>query len=245
MTMEWSDEEQDDASHTPSAESTPDERPTDDVVTAPVVVTPAPPKRTGPFRIYSPHDPDLTDEMRTEIEIRMTAGYWLHKALQDEDRVELPDEFRERRVLLKLVLQEVLVLIGILLMGWLLSSGWLNGWSNLVVVGIMLVGIVVGFYLYKLWSITYIVSTASKTGISRERIRWMFINEIEPELTTKDIILSRPWRNKLFSTFNVNWWRVYLDTAAEDESPNLKTLRFVRDGDRLVQTIDQFKLALR
>ena len=219
----------------------------EDVTTAPLVVTPEPVplRNTEPFRIYSPDDPDLTDEMRLEIELRMTAGYWLQKALEDENRIELPDEFRERHVVWKLVLQEAAVALVILLMGALLFTGWIGGMANLVVVGLMLVMVIVGLYFYKLWSITFVVSTMAKTGISRARVRWMLINEIEPELDTRAILLSRPYRNILFSTLNINWWRVHLDTAAQNESAAALQVRFVRDGERMVRTVEGFKLAQR
>lgn len=247
MSIDWSDEEQDGSSDAALAEPLSEGPPRDSIKTAPIAVIPesSPPKRSGPFRIYSPHDPDLTDDMRHEIEMHMTAGYWLHKAIQEEDRVEMPDEFRERNVIWKLVLEEAVVLVGFVVLGWLLLTDLLDGWVDLVILGMIAVVLVVGLYVYKLWTITYIVSTASKTGIYRERVRWMFINEIPPEFDTTAIIVNRHWRNKLFSTLDINWWRVYLDSAAQEESANVKTLRFVRDGDRLVQTIDKFKLALR
>lgn len=224
---------------TPVVNSTPT------VPTAPIAVTskPVPPRRPEPFRIYFPDDPDLTDEMRHEIELRMTAGYWLQQMLTNEKRDELPDEFRERKVVWKLVLQEACVVIGILLLGWLLISGWLGGIAPLVVIGLILVAVIVGLYFYKLWSITFVVVNAKKTGISRARVRWMLINEIEPELTTIAILISKFQRNKLFSTLDINWWRVRLDTAAQNESADASKIRFVRHGDRMVRTVEGFKLA--
>jgi len=217
----------------------------DAIQTAPTAIVPTPNRRSGPFRIYSPDDPDLTDEMRLEIELRLTAGYWLHKALQAENQVDMPDEYRERKVFWKFIFQEALVVLFLFLVGWLLASGLTAGWLTTITLVCLAIGVIVGLYVYKLWRITFIVSTATKTGISRERVRWMFINEIKPELTTKDIIISKPYRNSVFSTFNVNWWRVRLDSAAQDESPGVQNLRFVRDGDRLVHTVEQYKLALR
>jgi len=218
----------------------------DDVATTPVPTMPvAPTRRSGPFRIYLPDDPDLTDAMRLEIELRMTAGYWLHKALEAENRVELPDEIRSRKVRWKIILQESLVVFFLILLSALMAWGNFVAWMNIAVLGIMLIAVIVGLYMYKLWLITYVVCTQSKTGISRQRVRWMFINEIKPELSTKDIIISEPYRNRLFSTLDVNWWRVRLDTAAQGESTAVQNIRFMPDGDLFVETIEQFKLALR
>ena len=231
----------------PSVSPVAEAHPADDISTAPTIVLPPPIplRRSGPFKIYSPDDPELTDEMRLAIEIQMTAQYWLHKALEEESRVDMPADFRERKVVWKLVLHEMVVAVCLLLLGWLLLSGLLGGWIFWSVVIAMAVDLIVGYYAFKLWSITFVVSNRSKTGISRERVRWMLINEIRPELSTTAIILSQPFRNSLFSTLNIDWWRVRLDTAAQGESTNVQMLHFVRGGDRLVDAIAQFKLALR
>lgn len=248
MTSDWSSEERGEAPSPSSSEDdlAPAEHETEDTTTAPLAVIPTPPTRqTRPFRIWSPHDPDLTDKMRYDIEVHMSAGYWLQQALQEQNRVELPEEFGERSFVLKLILQEFLVVLGVGLVLWALVAIGLKDWLNLVALGVVLVGAIVAFYMYTLWSITYHVVTATKTGISREKVGWMFINEIIPELVTTAIVTSKPHRNGLLGSVNIPWWRVYLETAAFDESPRVKRLRFVRHGPSFAERIDQFKLALR
>ncbi|MGV9001817.1 MAG: hypothetical protein ACOH18_02585 [Candidatus Saccharimonadaceae bacterium] len=250
MTIDWSDEEQEKAPGSPVVESTPPDEPKAEeakVITAPIAIIPAPApiKKTGPFRIYSPHDPDLTDAMRYEIELRMTAGYWLEKALQQENRVEMPAEFRERMILIKLIMQEAAVAFFVSLTAWMLVSNLAGIQMFLDVLGTVLIGLIVGFYFYKLWRITFVVSTATKTGVYRDGVRWMFINKREPELTTTAIIISQPYRHSIFAFIGLNWWRVRLDTAGQDESPSVRRMRFVRNGDRFVRTIEQFQQALR
>lgn len=215
--------------------------------TAPIgtVTSPSQSRRTGAFRIYTPEDPDLTDEIREKIEVAMTAGYYLDKLLHDRHRVEMPEEFSERRVVMRVILQEALVVLAFVLLVWPVVAGLVAGWWLFGFVVAILVTLIVGFYVIKLWQITFVVSTATKTGISRRRVRGLLINEIKPELSTTNIILSQPHRNSIFSSLNIDWWRVRLETAAAEEQPTVKNMRFVRGGDRFVQTIDQYKLALR
>ena len=117
----------------------------------------------------------------------------------------------------------------------------INGWLIAIFALGAVICCVAVLRIYMLWRTTFLVSIGPKTGIQRNAVRWLFIGEKKPKVDTVAIITSEPDRTDFSAGVGLNCWRVSLDTSAQVGDTALNDLRYVRDGEELVTTIDQYK----
>lgn len=192
------------------------------------------------------------------IEARVAAG--VETALDRHAKgsyVPPPDPFREHFMKLLLVLQLVLpsviwvtlfgTIVTGMVLGWASPSSWVP-WLVLPLISVAYA--VVWAVLYIRWRVTYIVCDENGTGVSRRRIPWI-CTRLQPKLSTSKIDIKEAVQGYLTSSLKINWWRVMLWVPSQTEliekptgAPDL-VLRFVKNGDQLINTIGKFQSHFR
>lgn len=196
-----------------------------------------------PFRVLSPEE--VTPDERRQIEIQMTALYSVQRIVSEENRIDPPKEYHERRFIWRMIFQEMIPSALILGALYLIVVGAITGLISLILVLVLLAGAIicglVGACIYFLWRITFIVCTEQKTGIARRQVRWLGLSELVPELETLTIGLRKPGQNPFSVMLGLDCWHVKLDTAVQNEDQNTVRLHFVHGGKQFTQTISDFQ----
>ena len=230
----------------PEPERAPDTPAYSDTSTMPIIIDPpqfVPAPQTGLATLRILTEDELSPEEKRAVQIQMTAFYHAQRLIREERRVDPPDLYSERFFIWKVLFKELLGLLIIVAAIVLLvfvaqqSSGDVQGWSVLVLVVLVLVYGWVAYRMFFAWRHTILYSDVNNTGIKRPLNRWLLLNELNSTVATHRIQTKKPSRGHFASFFNLNSWRVTLDSSSTEDD-FLNDLRFVRDGDRLKNTID-------
>lgn len=190
---------------------------------------------------------EMTSEEIRRVRLELTI-HQQKKLMDAKEKPIPPDELRDRFYIWKLILLEMIP-VGILLLIYVatiyaISSGMVQGAdvgnALLVLLGFTALAVWPVMAIRKVWAVTYIVVNAEQTGVHRPAVRWAFVGERNPSASTSQITNVVPTRNWLLALMRINSWYVSMDSPAEmDEF--LHHLHFVRDGDKVKETVFAFQ----
>jgi len=218
-------------------------------ITAPITLPeqPASPVAADGFRVLR-HEELSVDEVR-QVNIQLTAYYHAIKLLAKESRIEPPEAYVERFYIWKMLFKQLIPAGGLVVALFVISMaaqafGGVSGWTMLW----MFVAVVAyGYFAYRtyfVWANTFLFSEERETGIRRKRHRWLFVTEMNPAVETASIQTKDADRNHFTSYFNLNSWLITLDAPAQKDQ-FLENLGFVRHGDRLKKTVNDWQQYLK
>lgn len=187
---------------------------------------------------------ELSDEAFLQLRLQTTAYFRALTLFHEKSRLPAPDPYLERFYIWKMLFKQVapvatLLTVAAVTVSLLVvtgATGWTIVWA---VLGLLLVALGCAWFVYRIyyiWRHTFLFSDVQETGIRRPRNRWLFLTELEQTVETASLQTKDPTRGNFASFFNLNCWRVALDAPAQKDN-FLNDLRFVRNGNRLKQTI--------
>lgn len=219
-------------------------RPQSELPTEPITIPVLPVSQpTRVLRILEPEE--LTDDEFRAVQLQMTALYHAQKLLSDEEKLEIPQPYNERRYIWRMIFQQMapaailLLVIGVSVA--VFSTGSIGGWGA-VWLGLGLLCVLLGYVwtayrIYCDWRYTFLFSDTYNTGFRRRRFRWLLLTELNPSVETASLSSKDVTRGNFASFFSLNSWRVTLDSPTQQDA-FLGNMRFVRDGLRLKETIN-------
>ena len=221
------------------------------LTTAPVEVVPETKQET--FRVLT--EEEMTPEEIRKVQLDITALHHAHRLMNESEYVAPPEPYDEPFYVWKMIFQQLAPassLIVIFTVSVIVASmGFIPGdWIIGAVLGNIVVALVCAWFAYRThwsWQNTRFYSDpeTQQTGIRRPLNRWLLLNEINLFVITADITTKDATRSDLVSFIGLNSWRVSLDTVAQTGDEFLKSLRFVRDGRRLVDMISETQRYLK
>lgn len=218
----------------------------DDVSTGPIPLPASiPPVRKAVRRTFEPLTMDeLTDEQVFEVRALITAICEAERIRTEKQKRDRPEPYIERFYIWKLLF-ELMALTGIVgiivaVVILLLANNIITGSGQELASGLLLLTVLTGAWFgYRMvfdWNHTILFSNVEETGLRRPRKRWLLLNEKSQTVETASLKTKDATRGNFASFFNLNCWRVSLDTPAQNDD-FLKDLTFVRNGSQLKQVI--------
>lgn len=219
-----------------------------EVTTAPIPVT-SETTRTESRELKLLDPEQLTADEFYQLRLRMTAYYHALKLLAADERnaqrVDQPGPYQERFYVWKMVFKEswilaiTVVVIAVItaVKVFLPQGGEAGAWFAAMIIGTVVAFAWTAYRTYYTWHHTVIFCTPAGTGVRQKRNRWLLLNEREESVDTSSIQTKDATRGTFASFFNLNCWRVNLDSPSQKDA-FLNNLRFVRDGNRLMQTVE-------
>lgn len=191
---------------------------------------------------------ELTDEELRQVNLQITAHYHAELLLTTAPRVDPPEPYQERFSIWKMLLQQFLALVCIViaLVFIVLSAQAFGGMSALTLFYLGGAFLVYAWFAYRIfysWQHTLVFSEAQDTGIRRKRNPWLIVSEKTPSTETSTLTARDADRNHFTSMLNINSWYVTLDSAVQKDT--FLQMGFVRDGARLRQTVIDWQAYLK
>lgn len=196
------------------------------------------------FRILKPEE--VSDEEIRLIQLQMTAYYHTLKILHEEEELKRPATRQDRQFIWHVIFKLMAnISIGLVLTVALLVIMFNSGnsfWSIVPFSALMLLIVIFATWwlsarAVRNYKTKYMVCDTYNTGWQRPASRFFLLSELVPSLETASINTRNPGRGKLSIFLKLNCWRVTLDAPSQADNKTYEDMRFIRNGDLLVQTI--------
>ena len=195
------------------------------------------------FRLLTPDE--LTNEEIRSVQLQMTAFYYAQKQLTVSEYIEPPAPYIERfyiwKMIFRLLIPAGALVLTFVLAGLISGTGVIHSDAQLTFVSVLVFAVLIcAWFAYRIfysWQHTFLFSETQDTGIRRRRNRWLLLTEIDLAVETSSLKTKEASRGNFTSFFNLNSWRVSLDSPAQDDD-FLRNIGFVRNGSELKKTIN-------
>lgn len=213
------------------------------------------PRSSGtPFTVNPEDIRPLRDDEMTARDLRQMQYdlrlFVEQKALEKKLLPDPPDGIESRQSVWKVICFELPMIAFVIGGSWFLW--WIafgiaepNIWVVLSCVGIWLLGMLVMAWviarIFEDWRTLTYYSDLFKTGKSRKQNRLLLLPPLTPSITTQDIQTRDPTKGFFATFFNLNVWRLTLDSPNEADRKHFTDMRWIRHADKWVGVIEAFK----